>query len=279
MWHKEPDAPTELLDLIPKRPTSTGVIQWTERVSKSNGTVWIQEGTALTSQSTFKWKTLKADVSKISEFIKVSKEALSDSPQVRSEIEYLISTGIRQKLNRAILDETLVNDANAFNGIDFYSQAFAPGYTMEAGVDANEFDVILAAQNQTKQNQFNANVCLVSVKKLGQMMGLRDGDGTYLKFPYATVQAGDSMVVNGIRIIAATWIDDDDFYIFDSKYTALFVKNNIELEMYDQNEDDALADLVTIKATGRFYLRIVANYVKAFVKGTFTAAKATITAS
>lgn len=278
MWYKEPDAPTELLDLLPKRPTSTGVIQWTERVSKTNNTVWIQEGTAPTNQSDFKWKTVKADVVKITEFMKASKESLSDIPQLRSEINSLISTGIRQKLNRALLDETVANDSNAFNGIDYYSQAFAPGYKLEAGVTPNEFDVIMAAKNQTKQNQFNANVGLISVKKLGQMSALRDGNNNYLQVPFANVQAGDSIIVNGVRLIAATWVDDDNFYVFDASYAPLFVKNNIELEMYDQNEDDALADLVTIKATGRFYLRIVANYQKAFVKGVFTDAKATLTA-
>lgn len=277
VWHREPDRAPFLLDMLPKRPSATGVVQWTERVSRTDNSTWIAEGTAPTDQSALKWKTVKADMSKIVAFMKASRESINDIPQLVGEIQSELFGQVRRNLDATLLTGTVAGDAQSMNGIDYYSQAFAPGYTLEASVTPNEYDVIAAAKKQTQGSQFSANVALVSVKKLGQMMGLRDGNGQYLQAPFAA-KAGDSFVIDGVRVIANTGVADDAFYVFDAQYAPLFIRKNIELEVYDQNEDDALADLVTYKVTARAYLRVVANYVNAFVKGTFTAAKSTLTA-
>jgi len=76
-----------------------------------------------------------------------------------------------------------------------------------------------------------------------------------------------------------TGVDDDDFLVFDAQKAALFVRSGLAVEVYDQNENDALADLKTVRAYMRAALRVKGTDVNAFVKGTFTAAKATLTSA
>ena len=122
------------------------------------------------------------------------------------------------------------------------------------------------------------NVALVSVSKFGQMLSQRDGNGQFDRPVYVSGD-GRSMMLNGMRVLPNTGVDADDFFVFDASKAALFVRQGLEVEVYDQNEDDALADLRTVRASMRAALRVKGTDVNAFVTGTFTAAKTTLTAS
>lgn len=274
---KTADRPPFLYELIGARPCSSNVVEWVERKTLTDNSEFTAEGTATASESVVGYKIVSQTIKKISAFIKVSKESMNDIDFIMSEIRTELVTLVLLKLDNTILEGNDGVDANSFDGIEQYCQAFNPGWTLEAGVTPNEWDVILAAGNQVSQNNYMPDVAVVSVKKFGQMLSQRDGNGQFDRPVYVSGD-GRSMNINGMRVLANTGVDDDDFFVFDSTKAALFVRQGLEVEVYDQNEDDALADLKTVRASMRAALRVKGTDVNAFVTGTFTAAKSTLTA-
>lgn len=260
-----------LYELIGIRPCNSNLVEWVERKTRTDNSEFTAEGTATGSESVLGYKIVQQAIKKISAFIKVSKEAMNDIDFIMSEIREELVTLLLLKLDAQILDGT--TGATTFDGIEAYAQAFAPGYTVETGIDATDFDVLSAAANQVMQNNYTPNVAVISVKKWGQMRIARDGNQAYTLPNFVT---NDGKTIEGMRVLVNTGVDDDDFLVFDSSKAALFVRQGVEIEIFDQNENDALADLKTVRASMRGALRIKGTDVKAFVKGTFTAAKSTL---
>lgn len=271
--NKAPDRSLHLYNIIPVVPIQNGRIVWVERKTRTDNSEWTAEGTATASQTVLGYKTVEATFKKLSSFIKVSREAMDDIDFIMSEINDELMTLLMLKLDANMLDGTVVGDANSFNGLEYYAQAFAPGYTVEAGKTPDDFAVILAAANQIKQSHFNCSHCLVSVKKFGEMQLIQNEDGDY-KFPWF---AQNGLInIGGVQVVPSTDVDDDDFLAIDRTKAKLWVRKGLAIEVFDQNEDDALADLKTVRASMRSYLQVKGNDESAFVKGTFTAAKSTL---
>ena len=267
-----------LYELIGARPVGSNVVEWVERKTRTDNSEFTAEGVATAAESVLGYQIAQQAIKKISAYIKVSKEAMNDIDFIMSEIRTELVTLVLLKLDATLLAGDSSVDTNSFDGISEYSQAFAPGWELASGVTPNEWDVLLAAGNQVQQNHYQPNVALVSVKKFGEMLTLRDGNGQFDRPVYVSGD-GRSMTINGMRVLANTGVGDDDFYVFDSSKAALFVRQGLEVEVYDQNEDDALADLKTIRASMRCAMRVKGTDVNAFVTGTFTAAKTTMTAA
>ena len=272
--NKAPDSGLHLYQILPRVPVGNGRIVWTERKTRTDNSEFTAEGTATASESVLGYKTVEATFVKLSDFIKVSRESIDDIDWILNEVRTELITLLELKLDGWLLDGTTSDDSNSFNGLEYYAQAFAPGYTCEPGVTPNEFDVISAAANQVTQSHFKPTHCLVSVKKYGQMKVLRDNNGQYL---YPWFAQNGLLTIDGVTIVPNTDVDDDDFLTIDSSKAKILVRKGMSVEVYDQNENDALADLRTVRASGRVYLQVKGNDTNAFVKGTFTAAKSTIT--
>ena len=273
---KTADRPPFLYELLGARPCSSNVVEWVERKTLTDKSEFTAEGNATADESVLGYKIASQAIKKISAFIKVSKEAMNDIDFIMSEIRTELVTLVLLKLDNTILEGNDSTDTNSFDGIEQYCQAFAPGWTLEAGVTPGDWDVILAAGNQVSQNNYIPDVAIISVKKFGQMLSQRDGNGQFDRPVYVSGD-GRSMSINGMRVLANTGVDDDDFFVFDSTKAALFVRQGLEIEVFDQNDKDALADLKTVRASMRCALRVKGTDTNAFVTGTFTAAKSTIT--
>lgn len=270
---KTADRAPFLYELIGLRPTGSNKVEWVERKTRTDNSEFTAEGTATAAESVLGYQIASQAIKKISAFIKVSKESMEDIDYIMSEIREELLTLVLLKLDATVLDGTVAGDANSFNGIEFYSQAFAPGYTVEAGITPTDFDVLAAAANQVMQHNYTPNVAVISVKKWGQMRIARDGNGQYTLPMFVT---SDGKTIEGMRVLMNSGVDDDDFLVFDANKAAIFVRQGLEIEVYDQNEADALSDLRTVRASMRAALRVKGTDVNAFVKGTFTNAKATL---
>lgn len=268
---KPADRAPFLYELIGIRPTNSNVVEWVERKTRTDNSEFTAEGAATASESVLGYQIASQAVKKISAFIKVSKESMNDIDFIMSEIREELVTLVLLKLDAQILDGT--TGATTFDGIEAHAQVFAPGYTVAAGITPTDFDVLSAAANQVMQSNYVANVAIISVKKWGEMRIARDGDGAYTLPNFVT---NDGKTIEGMRVLMNTGVDDDDFLVFDSSKAALFVRQGLEVEIFDQNENDALADLKTVRASMRATLRIKNTDENAFVKGTFTAAKSTL---
>ncbi len=275
---KPADRAPFLYELIGIRPCSSNVVEWVERKTRTDNSEFTAEGAATAAESVLGYQIAQRAIKKVSEYIKVSKESMNDIDFIVSEIREELVTLVLLKLDNTLLEGNDAVDPNSFDGIEIYSQAFNPGWTLEAGVTPQDWDVLLAAGNQVQQSNYMPNVALVSVKKYGQMMAQRDGNGQFTRPVYVSCD-GRSMMLNGMRVLANTGVDDDGFFVFDSTKANLFVRQGLEIEVYDQNEDDALRDLRTIRATMRATLRVKGTDVNAFVTGTFTQAISDLTAA
>jgi HK97 family phage major capsid protein len=98
---------------------------------------------------------------------------------------------------------------------------------------------------------------------------LKIADGRYIDIPYYD---GEKQTVIRVPIYMNTGITQDEFLIGDFSKAKAFVRDELAIRIYDQNEDDAIRNRATVTGNIRLAFRIKNQTKAAFVKGDFTTA-------
>lgn len=258
-----------LREIVNVRPVSTSYVAWAEQANPEGGAGATAEGAAKT-QADFDIVEASKKIEKITSYIKVSKEALDDIAYLNTEIRTELLELISLKLDADILgaDGATPN----IKGILEYAVAFSvAGTPLALGVDgANNFDVIRAASWQVVSNNFQANYVLVNPVDAAQMDLTKATDGHYIMPPFSTLSG---QVIAGLRVIENNGVTAGDFLVGDFTKSNLGIREDVNIQVgYEDN--DFTKNLVTILAELRAVHYIKSNHVAAFVKGTFSTAKA-----
>ena len=258
-----------LREIVNVRPVSTSYVAWAEQANPEGGAGATAEGAAKT-QADFDIVEASKKIEKITSYIKVSKEALDDIAYLNTEIRTELLELISLKLDADILgaDGATPN----ITGILEYAVAFSvAGTPLALGVDeANNFDVIRAAAWQVVSNNFQANYVLVNPVDAAQMDLTKATDGHYIMPPFSTL---NGQIIAGLRVIENNGVTAGDFLVGDFTKSNLGIREDVNIQVGYEN-DDFTKNLVTILAELRAVHYIKSNHVNAFVKGTFTTAKA-----
>ena len=99
-------------------------------------------------------------------------------------------------------------------------------------------------------------------------------DGRYIDIPYYDCER---QTVIRVPIYMNTGITRDEFLIGDFSKAKAFVRDDLAIRVYDQNEDDAIRNRATVTGNIRLAFRIKNQEKPAFVKGDFTSAIAALT--
>lgn len=257
--------------IITNRPVSTSYVSWAEQANIDGGAGATAEGAAK-SQADFDIVEASKKVEKITAYIKVTKEALDDISYLNSEIR----TELVELLNLKLDADILGADGSTPNikGILEYATAFSvAGTDLATGVDeANNFDVIRAALWQVVSNNFQPNYVLVNPVDAAAMDMAKASDGHYIMPPFATV---NGQTIAGLRVIENNGVTAGDFVVGDFTKSNLGVREDINIQVGYEN-DDFTKNLVTILGELRAVHYIKSNHTGAFVKGTFSTAKAAL---
>jgi hypothetical protein len=107
---------------------------------------------------------------------------------------------------------------------------------------------------------------LVSPTDYFDMVSKKDTTNNYI-----LSGGGNGLVpsLDGVPIIQLNQITAGDFIVMDRRAAQIFFRSNVQVRFYDQDQDNAIKNMVTIVIEERLTLCIY--YVAGIIKGTFTA--------
>lgn len=261
--------------VIPKGATNSDYIDWVERVSETTGTAMKAEG-ATFGQSDISWQSYARKVEKATDYIKVTREKLEDADFVQSEImdvlnynipwlmEYQILNGSGTSPNiHGLLNASSDNVITTFNAPTAIEGKVKLAQRYSA-LKAAILQVKLGNTSKTMKTGFTPNYIMVDPISYFLLSEEKDEDGQYLFGPDGVLR------VMGVPVLESQFLSDDTFVVGDFSQPKLFMRRNMQIRMWDQNDTDPIADLVTFTATQRFTLRVKSFQKYAAVTGTFT---------
>jgi len=260
--------------LVSMATTVKNIVQWVEQKNPDPGAAGTTaEGSAKT-QGDFDLVESKCDVEKITYYIKVSKEMLDDVAFIEGEIRREIVELLLLKLDEQILKGDGISPNLA--GIMSFATSFSAGSFAATINNANNFDVIRVAINQietaTPNGPFVPNYIVMHPSDVAAMDLTKDAEDRYLLPPFLT--AGGN-TIKGLPIISNIGMTEGDFLVGDFTKSVVHMRENVTLSIGYEN-DDFTKNLVTILGEIRACHYIKSNHTKAFVKGTFSTAKAAL---
>lgn len=281
-----------VLELIQTGTTGKSKITWVERQPAEGGPKMTPEydpdeaeGASKYGQTSWKWVEKDTTVKKVTVYTKVTNEMLEDVDALISEIRTEMLGDMRLKV-----DEQLLKGDGAGNNLsgllrknaqqDYvhvsqWDNELAAGYTY---TDEREnpyiYDVLRVGITQILVHNFRPNYIVLNPIDAMALELTKDENGVYLMPPFFT---REGMLVSGARIVENTGITAGSFLIGDFTRAKAFFRRQLNFNIYDQNEDDALYDRRTMTATVRLAFRVKEVHRNAFVAGSISDGLAALT--
>lgn len=224
-------------------------------------------------QSDRDYVKLIVPVTKIAHYFKIPEEMLADNSWLQNEISAI---GVEELLAKE--DDLLLNQvaaAGLFAGLTTAtnSTAFAAPASLALGVDlANNYDVLVAAWTQARNAKVSPNYALCNPSDYAKMILTKESatSGTYV-FGAPNIAIPN---IFGIPLIPHTAITSDKFLMGDFSKVTLGQREGVSVRFYDQNEDDAIKNMVTVVIEER--VTIVAGRADYLYYGDFSDGRAAL---
>tara|TARA_R110002167_G_scaffold313655_1_gene519318 strand:- start:14018 stop:15265 length:1248 start_codon:yes stop_codon:yes gene_type:complete len=258
-----------IVDLINVGSITSNLWEWVQMVNPDGDAAMTAEG-ALKAKIDFDLVLAEASVRKVTAFVKVSKEMLDDVPLMEAEINQELT----EKINLKIDTQLLSGDGTGQNivGILENATAFAAGSFAASVDEANNSDVLRVGINQVMVSLFQPNYIIMHPTDVTAMDLQKASDGHYVLPPFST---SANTIIKGIPIVSNTGVTEGDFLIGDFTKSGVRFREGLVFDVGYEN-DDFTKNFVTILAEARMVHRVKSNDYPAFVKGTFTTAKAAL---
>jgi HK97 family phage major capsid protein len=262
----DPERRVHVRQFLPVGTTSSDKIRYIKESNFTDNTGVTAEGVA-SGQNDFDLTATDAVVEKISAHFRVSKEALNDTAGLASHISL-------RGMEKYMKAEDAYNLYDSTYGLTVTSTDYTlDQYTGDA--DAQEYDVLLEAIKQVRNRNFQPSAVMMSIARYFDMIRNKDADGRYI-FPQDVIFGTRVPSILGVPVIATNAINDtdgdaDDFLVADfAQLCTLFDRESVSVRFYEQDQDNAIKDLVTVQVAGRLALPTYLPNAGAF--GNFTTA-------
>jgi HK97 family phage major capsid protein len=196
-------------------------------------------------QSDRDWVKTIVPITKIAHYYKVPEEYLADISWMQDEIT---GVGVEELL---VKEDQLILTNNAggeFLGLNqtlnstAYSTPGSLSGIFTGSIEANNYDVLVAAWTQLRVLKSFATGVLLHPQDYAAMILTKDTTGNY---PFG---APNQSIPNlfGAPIVAHTAVTSDKFFLGDFSKVKVGVRAGLTVRFYDQNEDDAITNMVTV---------------------------------
>lgn len=232
-------------DLLRVVPQPAGMDTYVIRDAGGEGGPTSVAAGAPKPQSDRDWVKTIVPITKIAHYYKVPEEYLADIPWMQDEIT---GVGVEELL---VKEDSLVLTNNAggeFLGLNqtlnstAYSTPGSLSGIFTGAIEANNYDVLVAAWTQLRILKSFATGVLLHPADYAAMIMTKDTTGNY---PFG---APNQSIPNlfGAPIVPHTAVTSDKFFIGDFTKVKVGVRAGLTVRFYDQNEDDAINNLVTV---------------------------------
>ncbi|WP_077920411.1 phage major capsid protein [Spirosoma sp. 209] len=271
---KQPDRSPFLLDLISVGALNSDTISWVERTDRQGGAAQTAEGDKYSQFSaTYTEYSRAAEYSTV--YSKVSNKNLDDIDFLADEIGGELVNSLELLIDTQLLSGTGTSPQH--KGILTYATTFAKPTGFETKAAPKKYDVMCAAVLQVQNARYYPSAIVLHPTDAANIMLDVNTQADYLK-PYFVTQDQSGVVrFMGIPIIENLGMTVGSFLVADFSKAKLFLRRGISVNIWDQNEDDAVKGFKTITGTARAAFRVKGVEAPAFVKGAFSTAVTAIT--
>jgi len=257
-------------DILPVGQTNSNVIRYVRDNGGEGAPAMVAEG-GTKPQMDRDLAIIDAPVRKIAVYMRLPEEMIEDIPYLQS---FLTQIGMEEVM--LVEDaQILYGDGTGSNisGLFTNATAFAAG-TSVIGASANQYDTLRAARKQARLLRRYPTVALVNPGDYYDMTSRKDTTNNYLFLGGGNgINIGPS--VEGMRVVEHTAITAGDFLVIDPMAAAIFDRAGMSIRFYDQDQDNAIKNLITIVIEKRLALAIY--YTTGLIKGTFATAATDLT--
>lgn len=260
----QPYEEVHMRNILPVGQTNSNTIRYVRDNGGEGVPTTVAEG-ATKPQIDRDLQILDAPVRKIACYMRVPEEMMEDIPYLQS---FLSQIGIEEVM--LVEDDQVLNGNGVgqnLSGLITNATAFDTG--LLAGVTApNEFDILRAARTQGRLAKRRPTIALVNPGDYYDMTSRKDTTNNYLFLGGGNgIQPGRN--VDGLTIIDHTIVDPGEWLVLDPRAAAIFDRTGMSVRFYDQDQDNAIKNLITIVIEKRLALPIY--YTNGLITGTFDA--------
>lgn len=191
-------------------------------------------------------------LSKIAAYIKETDEILYDAPFLASEVENSLVYQVGK-----IEDATVVGSILGTSGLAVatYDTSLTPPEGLAEGI----LKAILAIKGGSA---YDASVVLVNPADLYGLLSARDSNGQYLGGGYFTGAYGNGnyampATIWGVPVVADSTITQGTALVAAREAVKIWKKGGIDVRLFEQNEDDAIYNRVTLVGEERLACAVV----------------------
>ncbi len=254
-----------VLAYVTAREASSPFIEWVDKRNRDGEADYTAEG-ALKNQVDFDFVIERTNVQKITAFIKVSREMLSDVSYMRGAINDELRTVVLDKLADEVLEGA--GGTTAIEGIITKATDWEAGGFAGAIAAPNFFDVLRTALTQISLAGYSANVIMVNPTDYATMMMTKGTEAVYVNGQF---------LLDGVIVAQNPAVKVGEFLVYDRAAVNLYTLEDFNIEVgYDS--DDLTKNLVTMVGELRACTVISTNMAKAIVFGEFATAQQAIVA-
>ena len=188
-------------------------------------------------------------LSKIAAFIKETDEIVSDAPFLASEVQ-----------NSLLYHLGVVEDATVIGAIAGTSGVLSTTYD---GTNVTFPDAILAAIMEIKsKSAYDASVVILNPADLVTLLTTKDLNGQYIgggffNGAYGNGQFALAASIWGVQIFTSSTITQGEALVAAREAVKVWRKGGVDVKLYEQNEDDAIYNRVTLLAEERLATAVV----------------------
>lgn len=244
-----------------------GTVRYIDEATNTNNAAMQTEGNAK-AEGVIAWVEKSMPLQVVAEWVKASRQALTDFAFIESEIKNKLLRDLASKVEDEVWDGTGI--APELKGVYTYATEYvaaASGIT-----DANIFDLAIAMKGNIMDNtNYMPNIVIMNpgdVRKYAKAK--KDGNNNYV-LPYFVEYRNGAFWIDGMLVVESSQVTADTMLVGDFDYATLYSMGGVDITIgYDS--DDFTKNLVTILAEERLGLLVRSVDAGAFNKETGIAA-------
>ncbi|MDO7847460.1 phage major capsid protein [Hymenobacter sp. M29] len=264
-YQASPTKPTSISRIVSAGQINTPSISYVRVTGYEGGPQMVAEG-AKKPNFSLTTESIDASVKKIAVTAKFSEEATKDATTFVSLVQ---SEMVR--LHNEYLDfQSLMGSGtgNDLQGIYPLAKPFNAGYFTGTVPNAQKIDVLRVAIAQARIALFTPTYAVMNPVDVADLELQKDSTGSYM---LPTIYSGQLPSIGRVQIVELDDLPQGQFVVgaFD-RGAKLYTRDGLTMRVYDQNEDDALKNMVLVVLESR-HVQLV-NRPEAFIKGSFATA-------
>lgn len=266
-----PYNPNHLRNYLVVGSTNSNLIRYVQDNGGEGGPTMVAEG-GLKPQSDRDLEIKDAPVRKVATYFRVPEEMIDDISYLAT---YLGNIGV-EEVKKVEDTQILYGDGTGQNlsGIATVAASFSRVGGIGTIANANSYDVLVAAKAKIRTLNYVPSAIWVNPGDYAGMKLAKDANGRYL-FP--EMWNGGIPNIDGVPIVENNAVAAGDYFIGDFRTgLALFDRMQANVRFYDQDQDNAIRNLITIVIEERIALPIYRP--NAIIQDTFAASKTALAA-